>query len=144
MVKNPVKYNSQWDASTWVVIAIVMTCCIIPCFTAEQILTPLIICVAVLAFIIVSFKSIYYKIDGNQLIIYSFFIPRRYPIDKIAKATPSKCILSAPATSLSRRLAITFTDPKIQKSYIPLLISPVNQDKFIKQLLDINPNINCH
>lgn len=144
MVENPVKYKSQWDATTWTVIAIVMTCCIIPCFTAERLLTPLIICVAVFTFLIVAFNSIYYKIDGNQLIVYSFFIPRRYPIDKIEKIAPSNSIISAPATSLSRRLAITFTDRKILKSYMPLLISPVNQDEFIKQLLDINPNIDCH
>lgn len=141
MTTNPIKYKSRWDASTWTIISIVMICCIIPCFTAEHLLTPIIICIAALAFIIVAFQSIYYVVDGNQLIVYTFFIPRRYPIDKIKEIQPSNSILSAPATSITRRLAITFTDRKILKSYMPLLISPENQDDFITHLLSINPNI---
>ena len=141
MDTNPIKYKSRWDASTWTIISIVMICCIIPCLTAEQLHTPIIICIAVLAFIIVAFQSIYYIVDGNQLIVYTFFIPRRYSIDKIKEIKPSNSILSAPATSITRRLAITFNDRKILKSYMPLLISPENQNDFITHLLSINPNI---
>ena len=141
MDTNPIKYKSRWDASTWAIISIVMICCIIPCLTTEHILYPIIICISVLAFIIVAFQSIYYIVDGNQLIVYTFFIPRRYPIDKIKEIKPSNSILSAPATSITRRLAITFTDRKILKSYMPLIISPDKQDEFISHLLSINPNI---
>lgn len=95
-----------------------------------------------LAFVLVTFCSIYYKIDGNKLVVYSFFIPTAYPIDKIKEIKPTKSILSSPATSLTHRLAITFTDRKILKSSIPLIISPVHQDVFIRQLLSINPDIN--
>ena len=61
--------------------------------------------------------------------------------DKIKEIKPTKSVLSSPATSLSHRLAITFTDRKILKSYIPLIISPVRQDEFIRQLLSVNPEI---
>lgn len=95
-----------------------------------------------LAFVLVTFCSIYYKIYGNKLVVYSFFIPTAYPIDKIKEIKPAKSILSSPATSLTHRLAITFTDRKILKGSIPLIISPVHQDVFIRQLLSINPDIN--
>lgn len=94
-----------------------------------------------LAFVLVTFLSIYYKIDGDKLVVYTFFVPTAYPIDKIKEIKPTESILSAPATSLTHRLAITFTDRKILKSYTPLIISPVRQDEFIRQLLSINPEI---
>lgn len=94
-----------------------------------------------LAFVLVTFISIYYRIDGNKLVVYSFFIPTVYPIDKIKEIKPTKSVLSSQATSLSHRLAITFTDRKILKSSIPLIISPVHQDEFIRQLISVNPAI---
>lgn len=94
-----------------------------------------------LAFVLLTFQGIYYRIDGDKLIVYSFFIPTAYPIDKIKEIKPTKSVLSAPATSLSHRLAITFTDRQILKSSIPLIISPVRQEEFIQHLLSINPEI---
>lgn len=104
-------------------------------------LWPVIICIGMLAFILVTFLSVYYKIDGDMLVVYSFFIPTAYPIGKIKDIKPTKSVLSSPAPSLTHRLAITFTDRKILKSSIPLIISPVRQDEFIRQLLSINPDI---
>lgn len=91
--------------------------------------------------ILVTFLSIYYRIDGDKLVVYSFFIPTAYPIDKIKEIKATKCVLSSPATSLSHRLAITFTDWKILKSSIPLIISPVRQEEFIRQLLSPKSSI---
>jgi hypothetical protein len=102
---------------------------------------PTIICLVMLAFVMVTFLSIYYRIDGDKLVVYTFFIPTTYSIDKIKEIKPTKSVLSSPATSLTHRLAITFTDRKILKSSIPLIISPVLQDEFIRQLLSINPKI---
>lgn len=137
---NGTRYNSLWDSSTWSIIALVMVCCVIPCFSGDGI-WPTIICLYMLAFILVTFIGIYYRIDGDKLVVYTFFIPTAYPIDKIKDIKPTKSVLSAPATSLSQRLAITFTDRKILKSFMPLLISPVCQHEFIEQLLSINPEI---
>lgn len=138
------RYNSRWDGSTWFILGfvtvLVAICSIVPGFTDDGV-GPVIICLAVLAFIVVSLLSIYYRIDGDKLIVYSFFIPKAYPIDKIKEVKPTKSVLSAPATSLTHRLAITFTDRKIMNSYMPLIISPVLQDEFIHQLLAINPEI---
>ena len=134
------RYNSQWDGSTWFILALVAACCIVPCFMDDGI-WPTIICLVMLAFILLIFISIYYRIDGNKLVVYQFFIPTVFPIDKIKEVKPTKSVLSAPATSLTHRLAITFTDRKILKSSMPIIISPVRQEDFIRQLLSINPCI---
>ena len=134
------KYNSMWDGSTWFILGLVAACCLMPCFIDHS-LWLVILCLAMLAFVLLTFLCIYYRIDGDKLVVYSFFVPTAYPIDKIKEIKPTKSVLSAPATSLSHRLAITFTDRKILKSSIPLIISPVHQEEFIRQLLSINPEI---
>ena len=134
------RYNSQWDGSTWCILGLVAVCCVVPCFLDDGI-WPTIVCLVMLAFVLVTFLSIYYRIDGDKLVVYSFFIPTAYPIDKIKEIKPTKSVLSSPATSLIHRLAITFTDRKILKSYMPLIISPVRQEEFIRHLRSINPEI---
>lgn len=134
------RYSSMWDGSTWFILGLVAVCCVVPCFLDDGIWST-IIYLAMLAFVLVTFLSIYYRIDGDTLVVYSFFIPTAYPIDKIKEIKPTKSVLSSPATSLSHRLAITFTDRKILKSSIPLIISPVRQEEFIRQLLSVNPQI---
>lgn len=135
-----IKYNSVWDKSTWFIIGLVAACCIIPCFLDDGI-WPTIISIIMLLFVLISFLSIYYKIDGDKLVVYTFFMPTAYPIDQIKDIKKTDSVLSAPATSLSRRLAITFKSRSILKSTTPLIISPVRQQEFIEQLLSINPEI---
>lgn len=134
------RYNSMWDGSTWFILGLVAVSCVVPCFLDDGI-WPTIICIVMLAFVLVTFLSIYYRIDGDKLVVYSFFIPTAYPIDMIKEIKPTKSVLSSPATSLTHRLAITFTDRKILKSTIPLIISPARQEVFIRHLLSINPEI---
>ena len=134
------RYNSRWDGSTWFILGIDAACCIVPCFMDNGI-WPTIICLVMLAFILLIFISIYYRIDGDKLVVYQFFIPTAFPIDKIKEVKPTKSVLSAPATSLTHRLAIIFTDRKVLKSSMPIIISPVRQEEFIRQLLSVNPKI---
>ena len=134
------KYNSMWDGSTWFILGLVAACCLMPCFIDHS-LWLVILCLAMLAFVLLTFIGIYYRIDGDKLVVYSFFVPTAYPIDKIKEIKPTKSVLSSPATSLSHRLAITFTDRKILKSSTPLIISPMRQEEFIRHLLSINPEI---
>ncbi len=134
------RYNSMWDGSTWFILGMVAVCCVVPCFLDDGI-WPTIISIVMLAFVLVTFLSIYYRIDGDKLVVYSFFIPTTYPIDKIKEIKPTKSVLSSPTTSLTHRLAITFTDRRILKSSIPLIMSPVHQEEFIRHLLSINPAI---
>ncbi|MDE7125110.1 MAG: PH domain-containing protein, partial [Muribaculaceae bacterium] len=130
----------MWDGSTWFILGLVAVCCGVPSLLNDGI-WPTIICIVMLVFVLLTFTGIYYRIDGDKLVVYSFFIPTAYPIDKIKEIKPTKSVLSSPATSLSHRLAISFTDRKILKSSIPLIISPVRQEEFIRHLLSINPEI---
>lgn len=134
------RYNSRRDGSTWFMLGLVAVCCLVPCFIDHSIWL-ITLCLAMLAFVLLTFIGIYYRIDGDKLVVYSFFVPTAYPIDKIKEIKPTKSVLSSPATSLTHRLAITFTDRKILKSSIPLIISPVRQEEFIRHLLSINPEI---
>ena len=134
------RYNSQWDGSTWFILGLVAMCCVVPCFLDDGI-WPTIICLVMLLFVLLTFLGIYYRIDGEKLVVYTFFVPTAYSIDKIKEIKPTKSVLSAPATSLSHRLAITFTDRKVLKSFMPIIISPVRQEEFIRELLSINPDI---
>ncbi|MDE5799829.1 MAG: PH domain-containing protein [Paramuribaculum sp.] len=85
--------------------------------------------------------SVYYKVDGDQLIVYQFFIPTAFPINKIAEIKPTKSTLSSPAASPKHRIAITFTDRSVLKSRDPLIISPVRPEEFVAQLRSVNPDI---
>lgn len=134
------RYNSRWDGSTWFILGLVAVFCFVPGFMDEGI-WPVVIYFALLAFVLVTFLGIYYRIDGDKLVVYSFFIPTASPIDKIKEIKPTKSVLSAPATSLTHRMAITFSERKILKSSIPLIISPLRQEEFIRQLLSVNPEI---
>jgi hypothetical protein len=134
------RYNSQWNGSTWFILGLAAVCCVVPYFLDDGI-WPTIICIVMLAFVLVTFLSIYNRIDEDKLVVYSFFIPTAYPIEKIKEIKSIKSVLSSPATSLTHRLAITFTNRKILKSSIPLIISPARQEVFIRQLLSINPEI---
>lgn len=134
------KYNSMWDGSTWLMLGFVAICCVVPCFIGHS-LWLVTSCLAMLTFVLLTFIGIYYRIDGDKLVVYSFFVPTAYPIDKIKEIKPTKSVLSSPATSLSHRLAITFTDRNILKSTTPLIISPVHQEEFIQQLLSVNTQI---
>ncbi|MDE7414509.1 MAG: PH domain-containing protein [Muribaculaceae bacterium] len=134
------RYDAAWDKSTWFVL-ILVACCCIAIFFFDDGIWPAVISLGILLFVVLCFKGIYYKIDGNQLIVYTFFIPKAYPIAEIKEVKPSDSTYASPAPALSKRLAITFTNPDILKSPLPLLISPVRQQEFIRELHDINPNI---
>lgn len=82
----------------------------------------------------------WYEIDGDQLVVYQFFRPYRFPIDKIAEVKKTTVILATAGMSIYR-VSIKFTDRSVMKSSMPLEISPKDRDIFISQLIEINPNI---
>lgn len=134
------RYNSRWDAFTWSIVIGTLLLCAWPLMCDDGIV-PAIICLVSFIFILVTFLSVYYKIDGDQLVIYQFFIPTAFPIGKIAEITPTKSILSSPAASLKHRIAITFVDRSVLKSRDPLIISPVRLKEFVAQLRAVNHHI---
>ncbi len=134
------RYNSRWDASTWILLLLIVAVCIWPIFLGEWV-APIIVAVGLLVMFFALFRGTYYKIYGDKLVIYQFFKPTALPIDKITEIRPTKTILAAPATSLTHRIAIKFSDRNVLKSSAPLVISPVRLNEFISQIIAINPAI---
>lgn len=83
----------------------------------------------------ITFNSIKYIIQQDQLIIKSgFFTNKQIKITSIRKIVKTKNIVSAPAASFDR-LEI------IYNKFDSVEISPINKEKFIDDLLEIHPNI---
>lgn len=82
----------------------------------------------------------WYEIDGDQLVVYQFFRPNRFPIGKIAEVKKTTGILATAGMSI-RRVSIKFIDRSVMKSSMPLEISPKDRDAFMAQLKEINPKI---
>lgn len=102
---------------------------------------PFLISAAMLVFIVLVFLSVWYRIDGDRLIVHQGFWSKDYPIDKIKEIKRVHLYQSAPATSVVHRIGISFTDRSILKSSTPLIISPTRQQQFIAELKGINPGI---
>lgn len=82
----------------------------------------------------------WYEIDDKDLVIYQFFRPMRLPISNIKDVKKTTGYLATSGMS-HLRVSISFIDRTVWKSYTQLEISPNNRDKFIEQLIEINPNI---
>ena len=118
------KYKSMRDVSTWILVLFVFVSVAWTFFMKDSLWAALAISVFTVTFVLVT-----------------LFRPSKFPIDKISEIKSTKSMLSAPATSFTHRLAIKFSDRKILKSSMPVIISPDRQKEFIDQLLSINPNI---
>lgn len=140
MKNNATIYYSAWD---WMTVLIIMATVLVCLFSIISINVVLAITITVFLVLIevAAFLGTYYEINDDELIVHSSFKVIKYPIAKIKKIKPTNSWLAAPAASLSKRIAITFTDKTILRNSTPLIISPVRQSEFIQQLSLINPNI---
>ena len=86
-----------------------------------------------------SISGIYYIIKDDELGVHSQAKWTWYPIEKIKEVRKVKNILAAPAMSFTR-VQIKF-ERGTTKTAVPLEISPKDRDKFIHDLLKINPKI---
>ena len=90
---------------------------------------------ALLVFILYIVLSIQYKINDDILTVKAgFLVNTKIDIQKIKKIKKTFNPLSSPAASIDR-LEICYNNGDF------VLISPKNRDQFIKDLLEINPNI---
>lgn len=92
------------------------------------------------ALYVVCFAGMWYEIDGQYLVVYTFFRPTRLPIMKIKRVKAVNGFLASAAGS-TQRLSISFTDRSVLKSHAPLEISPKHPEAFIAMLKAINPEI---
>lgn len=68
----------------------------------------------VMIFCILLMVGCWYEIDGNQLVVYQFFRPHRFPIDKISEVKKTTGILATAGMSV-RRVSIKFADRSVMK-----------------------------
>jgi len=93
------------------------------------------IIVLVTAFISYLFRTTYYLIDGNQLIVKcGFMVDKTIPIDRVYKIVETNNTLNFPDTSLDR-LAIYYN----QKDWI--MISHKKKEDFIIHITSLNGEI---
>lgn len=133
-------YSSAWDWLPWSVIILTVAVCLVSA-AHVNVLLAVIMALFFAAVEVAAFLSTYYEIEGDELVVHSSFKVIRYPVDCIRMIERTDSWLAAPAASLTRRIAITFTDRRIMRGSIPLIISPARQSDFIRQLLSINPGI---
>jgi len=135
-----VRYDSAWGWSAAAVIGFAALVCFAPLLSGFDWTVAGIAAICFLL-ILCPFCGTYYKIVEGNLIVYYCFYSKKYPVAKIAEIRPTKTWLSAPAISLSKRIAITFSDRNVLKSSMPLVISPAKQKDFIAHLRSLNPDI---
>lgn len=134
------RFRSEWGWAAAGVVAFAAAVCGAVAFVDFDWVS---LTVSVLCFllILVPLFGIYYVIEGDTLIVYYCFVPQRYPIGRIAEIRPTRSALSAPAISISKRIAITFADKSVMRSSAPLVISPVRRQEFLDRLRAANPAI---
>lgn len=132
-------YNSRIDWWMWLVLIFVAGVTI--AIAIDSTLWVALPTCGVMIFCILLMVGCWYEIDGNQLVVYQFFRPHRFPIDKISEVKKTTGILATAGMSV-RRVSIKFADRSVMKSSMPLEISPKDRDKFISHLKETNPNIN--
>jgi len=122
-------YKSKVD---WWLIAVILIAFGYPIvdgiLSEEYVLSAVFIVLLVLFYFLA--KSIQYKIDGENLIIWR----TKIPIQSIHKVYRTRMPLSSPALSLDR-IAIVYN------KYDEIFISPKEREEFIKELLKVNPSI---
>lgn len=122
-------YKSKVD---WWLIAVILIAFGYPIvdgiLSKEYVLSTVFIALLVLFYLLA--KSIQYKIDGENLIIWR----TKIPIQSIHKIYRTRIPLSSPALSLDR-IAIVYN------KYDEIFISPKEREEFIKELLKVNPTI---
>lgn len=122
-------YKSKVD---WWLIAVILIAFGYPIvdgiLSEEYVLSAVFIVLLVLFYFLA--KSIQYKIDGENLVIWR----TKIPIQSIHKVYRTRMPLSSPALSLDR-IAIVYN------KYDEIFISPKEREEFIKELLKVNPTI---
>jgi len=122
-------YKSKVD---WWLIAVILIAFGYPIvdgiLSKEYVLSAVFIALLVLFYFLA--KSIQYKIDGENLIIWR----TKIPIQSIHKVYRTRMPLSSPALSLDR-IGIVYN------KYDEIFISPKEREEFIKELLKVNPTI---
>jgi len=91
-------------------------------------------------FIITTFRSTRYEIEGNTLTVRSNFLRWRIDIHSIDDVTPTHDPISSPALSLDRLRIHYWKDGGGRE----LLVSPAEKEAFVEALRAVKPAIRYH
>lgn len=122
-------YKSKIDWWLIILILILFGYPIVDGILSKEYVLSLVFGLILIIFFLLS-KTIQYKIDGENLVIWK----TKIDIKTIRKVYRTNNPLSSPAMSLDR-IAIVYN------KFDEVLLSPKERDEFINELLKINPNI---
>lgn len=122
-------YKSKIDWWLIILILVVFGYPIVDGILSKEYVLSLVFGLILIIFFFLS-KTIQYKIDGENLVIWK----TKIDIKTIRKIYRTNNPLSSPAMSLDR-IAIVYN------KFDEVLLSPKERDEFINELLKINPNI---
>jgi hypothetical protein len=104
-------------------------------FSSNAEIAMMVILAATSVVLLLTFYSIRYKIDETLLKIYCFGIVfKKIPIADIKSIADTNSMLSSPAASRHR---LDISAPR----HGSVLVSPIDKDVFIKDLVSVNPDI---
>lgn len=101
--------------------------------TEEWDVPSLVISGSVLVLVVSVIFSLRYHIEGDKLMIRCLFMKNTVEVKKITRITRTRSILSAPAASMDRICLYAGRER--------VILSPRRRADFLKELLNINPDI---
>lgn len=140
MSMSKIVYRSRIDWWVWAALVFVLAITVIPSLFDGPWIAGIIIGLGIAVLYIVLLFGCWYEVEDDDLVVYQFFRPHRFPISKIREVKKTSGYLATAGMS-HLRVSIYFTDRAVLKSSAPLEISPNDRDGFIAQLKSINPKI---
>ena len=138
-----VVFKSRIDWWIWAVLAFSLAVVSV-CFIGLPWWLTLIYGAGIVASFVIAVFGTWYAIDeeAEEMIVYQFFRPRRYPVGKIRDVRFTKGYLFIGCRfSIIDFISIRFAERSVLRSLLPLEISPRNREGFVSHLVDINPDI---
>lgn len=137
----PRYYKSKIGWWTYAVFPFIFCCCLLgPVLTDSDYWSGLFLAIVISAVILSLIIDTKYAIKGNEFGIRYLYRWTWLPVDKIEIIRPVRGYMAAAALSADR-IAIKFSDPSVLKSFAPIEIAPRDTEKFISELISINPDI---
>lgn len=134
-------FYSKVDRWVYAIIPFVILCCMLgPILTNSDYWLGFVISIPFCIFFCSLIFTTKYAVRGNEFGVKYLYRWNWFPIDKIESIVQLNSILASAALS-THRIGIKFSDRKILKSSAPLEISPNNSERFIAELLKVNPDI---
>lgn len=137
----PQYYKSKIGWFMYAVFPFIFCCCLIgPVLTKSDYWLGLLLAIVFSAIILSLIIDTKYSIKGNEFGVKYLYHWTWLPIEKIESIKPVTGYMATAALSADR-IAIKFSDTSVLKSFAPIEIAPKEVDKFISELIKINPDI---